>query len=499
MILKGNEAKERLLEGINQTADIVRLTIGAKGRNVMLLDQMRMINHVTKDGVSVANKIHFEDNILEAGSQLLKNAADKTVQEVGDGTSTTSILTQTMCNKFKNEIDLGKDVHSLINDLKDDLSAVNDFIVSKSNKIEKLSQIEDIALVSSNSDVEISGMIRDIHRDIGFDGIIDVRENDSTETRYDIVRGLTIENTGYSTHLFVNDQDKNRVELSDAKVIVLNGKLSELSEALMNLINQNSSENTDAKPLVLMVHNIEESILKQILASLSRGFIKNVVVVETNLIYQNRADRFKDASVFLNAEYIDTNNKIGNPGYCEKVIIEKDSVTFINGAGNISEHLKMLKESKELTSDLKHRIFSLESKAAVLWVGGKFQNEIRERYDRVEDAVLAVKTAINSGFCAGGASTFLFARKELNLKTEIMKEALYSCYEQIMLNANKKADYYIREIEDKGYGYGFNVVTGKVENLLEKGIVDSTKVLEVSLENAVKTSGIFSLIEAVVE
>ena len=416
---------------------------------------------------------------------------------VTHNTTTTTILTQAMCNKIYSEINLGKDSNTLCNDLKNDLKIVKDFISKQSKKIENTEQIRQIAMVSSNSDIAISDMIKEIYDKIGFNGVIDVRENDSIDNKYEIVKGLTIPNTGYSTHLFVNNFEKNRVELNNPKVLVFNGKLNEISEQLMELINENSSQNDKSEPLVLMVQSIEESILNQILLSLSRGLIKNVVVVESNLIYNNRSDRFKDASVFLNAEY--TEDRIGKVGYCEKVIIDKEEITFINGKGDITEHLNNLKKIKEKTIDIENRIFSLESNAAIIYVGGKLQTEIAEKKDRIDDAVLAVKSSIEEGFCAGGSSTFLFASKTLKLKTEIMKEALMSCYKQLMINANVEPYYYLKSILSKKYGYGYNVSTNKVENLLEKGIIDSSKVLRVSIENAVYTACTFSLIEAIVE
>ena len=345
MIIEGKEAKEKLLEGINSTANVVKKTLGAKGKSILLIDSLKLRNHITKDGVSVAKKINFDDVCLNAGSQLIKDSADKTVIEAGDGTTTTTILTQAMCNKIYSEINLGKDSNTLCNDLKYDLKIVKDFILKQSKKIENTEQIRQIAMVSSNSDIAISDMIKEIYDKIGFNGVIDVRENDSIDNKYEIVKGLTIPNTGYSTHLFVNNFEKNRVELNNPKVLVFNGKLNEISEQLMELINENSSQNDKSEPLVLMVQSIEESILNQILLSLSRGLIKNVVVVESNLIYNNRSDRFKDASVFLNAEY--TEDRIGKVGYCEKVIIDKEEITFINGKGDITEHLNNLKKIKE--------------------------------------------------------------------------------------------------------------------------------------------------------
>lgn len=501
MVLKEKEAKDKLLSGINQNADIVKKTLGAKGRTVLLIDNLRMSNKITKDGTSISDRIRLDDSVEDAGSKIVQNAARKTLMEAGDGTTTTTILTQDMCNKIVSEINVGKDPNELCKNLKIDLKTVVDYIKSKSKVIETTEQIKQIAMVSSNYDEEISNIIKEIYDKIGFNGAIDVRSSDSVDTTYQIVDGFTIPNTGYITPLFVNNVEKNRVELRDARVLVFNGKIKTLTQEFMELIGENHPSNENIKPLVIMLQDIDDGILGTILAALSQRELKDVVIVQSNLVYQNRADRFKDASIFLGADY--SEEKIGGKlGFCERIIIEKDNTSFINGAGNVTKYLKSLKS--ELKSDTKNialekRIFSLESKAAIINIGGKLVDEINERKDRIDDAVLAVKSAIDEGFCAGGSSTYIFARKDVELKTDIMENALISCYKQLMENANKEPFYIMKQITDQKYGFGYNVINNEIENFLEKGIIDSCKVLRVSLENAVHTACTFAMIEAVVE
>lgn len=500
MILTGKEAKEKLLTGINKNADIVKTTLGAKGKNVMIIDKLRMINKVTKDGVSISKRISLDDPIEDAGSQLIQESADKTVIEAGDGTTTTTILTQSMCNSINTQINFGKDANQLCADLKDDLKTIKNFIAKKSEQIKNTTQIRNIAMVSSNNDIEVATIIEKIYDEIGFQGAIDVREGDSLTTNATIVNGFTLPNTGYINHSFINNFEKNRVEFVNPKILIYNGKINHISEEFLQLINNNSASNENLQPLVIILQDIEETILDSILMSVSRNALKNVAIVQSNLIYKNRENRFKDASKFINAEYCE--NKIGNLGSCEKIIIEKDSTTFINGAGDTKNYLKELKKELKNQKDieLEKRIFSLENKAAIITVGGKLQTEISEKKDRIDDAVLAVKSAIEEGFCAGGSSTFIFAYKNLKFKTDIMKEAMISCYKQLLKNANREPYYIMKNIldEDK-YGFSYNVNTDKIENMLDSGIIDSSKVLRVSLENSVHTACTFAMIESIIE
>ena len=496
MILRGKEAKEKLLKGINQTADVIKSTLGAKGKNVLLVDNLRTGFNVTKDGVSVANKIFLEDTIENCGAIFIQNAARKTVEEAGDATTTTTILTQSMCNKLNTEIDLGKSANELCKDLKADLKKVKDFIKNTANKVENTNHIKQIAKVSANNDEEIGSIIKDIYDKIGFNGTIDVRESDSLETSFEIVKGFNLPNTGFASQHFINNHEKGRVELLNPRVLVFNSKIKDLNETMYDLLNSNAIEIVDATPLVILVDDIEEIALRRVIEALSRGIIHNVVVVQSSLIFETRKNRFKDTAVFLGAEYCE--DKIGELGSCERIIIEKDSTTFINGAGDTLKYVKKLKSIKDRTFELEKRIFDLELNAAIINVGGKLQSEISEKKDRIEDAVCAVKSAIEEGYCAGGSTTFLFAKEDLELQTEVMKTALLSCYEQLLINAEIEPYYILRDILDKGYGYGYNVEKEEVQDLLSNGIIDSAKALRVSLENAVSTSCNFCMIESIV-
>lgn len=499
MILKGKESKEKLLKGINKTADVVKLTLGAKGKTVLMADQYGLGFSITKDGVSVAKSIKLEDEIENLGADFIKNAAIKTVNEAGDGTTTTSILTQSMCNSVFKEIELGKNPNKLISDLKDDLNFVSGYIEKYSKKIKNTQDIKNIAKVSSNNDEEISEIIKNIYDEAGMNVAIDIVETDSIDTSYEIVNGYTLQNTGYSSNIFINNLEKNRVEFNNPKIYIYNNKIRNMSQDLMNLFMDNSDRNSDTfRPLVLIVEDIEEAPLREIIVAYQNQMIFNVAIVQSNLIFEDRKNAFIDTSVFLNAEYSDS--RLGDFGECEKVIIEKDNITFINGKGNTSKHLKKLKSEYEKSNkiSLQRRIFSLESIAAIIKVGGKLGTEISEKIDRIEDSVQAVKSAIEEGYCSGAGSVYLSILKNVLLKTDIMKKALISIYLQLMNNAEIEPYYYLKQINESGEGYGFNLLKEEVSDLYKDGIIDSAKVLRVSLENAVHTACNFSLINAVI-
>ena len=414
-------------------------------------------------------------------------------------TTTTSILTQSMCNNIFKELELGKNQNELIKDLKEDLEMVVNYIKDKSKKIENTEDIKNIALVSSNNDLEIANNIKDIYDNTNFNVVIDVVESENDLTSYEIVNGFTIYETGYSSRQFINNFDKGRVEYSNPRIYINNGKVKTITPELFNLLSlQQDKNNEDFRPLVLIVEDIEEMALREIVSAYGNGALNDLVVVQSNLIFNDRKNSFTDVSVFLGNNY--TENKFSEPGFCEKIVIDKDRVTFINGNGNVKNHIEKLKEeyNKSKKINLKNRIFNLESTAAILRVGGKLVTEISEKKDRVDDAVAAVKSAIEEGYLPGGASVFLFSLKDLNIKTDIMKEALIECYKQLMSNAKLEPFYHLKDIYDNGFGSGFNLSTGKVSNMYEDGIYDSTKVLRVSLENSVHTACNFALINSLI-
>ena len=224
--------------------------------------------------------------------------------------------------------------------------------------------------------------------------------------------------------------------------------------------------------------------------------IFSVAIVQSSLIYKDRKDAFIDASVFLSADYKE--DRLGNPGGCEKVVITKNDITFINGAGDVSKHIERIEKIDDNSVSHANRLFRLRSKAAKIYVGGKLSSEISERKDRVDDAVLAVKSAIEEGYSLGAGKTYLNAVFNLDNLSSISKKALQSCYKQLLTNAGLDPYEYISELRSASFEDGFNLLNNKIENLFEAGIIDSTKSLRVSVENAIKSAQNFAMIEYVI-
>ena len=269
-----------------------------------------------------------------------------------------------------------------------------------------------------------------------------------------------------------------------------------MTDSLMNIFRDNVDRNSEEfRPTILIVEDIEEIVLREFVSAYGDQAIFNIAIVQSNLIHQDRKDALIDSSIFLNGDY--TEDKLGNYGECEKIIITKNDTTFINGKGNIKNHLNKLKKenSKKNNIALKNRIFSLESNAAIIKVGGKLGTEISEKKDRIDDANLAVKSAIEEGYLPGGGSTYLFAKKDNFGK--VMKNALHSCYNQLMNNAEIEPNLYLNDIYTKGFGFGYNLIKDDVTNMYEDGIYDSAKVLRVSVENAVHTAVNFAGINSI--
>jgi chaperonin GroEL len=498
MILKGKQSKEKLLEGINETVDVAKITLGARGKTVLISDRNGLGFSTTKDGVTVINSVNFSDDIMNLGADYVKEGASKTVSDAGDGTTSTSILIQSMCNTIFKEIELGKNTNQLVKDLKEDLDIVTKFIADKSIKINNTDEIKNIAKVSSNNDEELGSLIKDIYDKAGMDVSIDIVESDDIKTSFEVVNGFTMRDTGYCSTQFINNRDKGRVEFNNPKILLFNGKVRTMTNEIYQLFEDNANRNSETfQPLVLIVEDIEEAPLREILMAHGNNLLHDIVVVQTNLIHEDRKNAFIDASIFLNAEY--NEDKFSGFGGCDKVIIERENVTFINGKGNVTKHVAKLKAGKKKKNIAEQRrIFALESVAAIIKVGGTLGSEINEKKDRIEDAVYAVKSAIEEGYCPGGSTMYVFAYLENKVKTEVMKKALLACYIQLMKNAEQEPFYYLRDIEASGFGYGFNLLKEKISNFYEDGIFDSSKVLRVSIENAVHTACNFASVDAVI-
>ena len=496
MILKGTEAKDKLLKGINDSADVVKQTMGPKGRNVLVMDNMRGVAYPTKDGVTVAKHVRLNDPIENAGANIVLAAANKTVEEAGDGTTTCAVLTQTLCEELQKAINLGQDPHTLTKNLKLDLEDVLNFINQHTIKVTNTDEIRNLAMVSSNADEEISDTIKSIYDELGFDAHITTNSGNGNKTYYEAMSGYTIPHTGYASPYFINNQKESAVVYENPLVVIFDNEVTLESSIFTQVFQTNNSDSKNARPVVFVVREAEESLIYTLVNALESNQINNVVIVTSNLPHEARMHRFQDASIFLGGIYM---KEEGNfvPGECDKVVITKDKVTFIGGKGDTTKLIEYLEEQIKNGENYKERLDALKTSAAVIHIGGELALDIQERKDRVDDAILTVKSAVEEGYCPGGASIYNFASINVTLRTEAMKKALRQCLTQILRNAGKDTTI-LYDIHHKKLPYSYNGHSDKVEDMMKAKIFDSAKVLRVSLNNAVHASITFALIESVI-
>lgn len=502
MIIRGQESRNRLLKGMDITTDVVKSTLGYRGRNVIIQDRFKLGHHITKDGVTVANSVVLEDDIEAMGSEIIKASANRTLKEVGDNTTTSCILTYNMCRYVDRELALGETPTNIIGKLKRDCEKVLKYIEDKSIELNDMSDIYSIAYVSSNNNSEIAEVIYNVYKEAGKSVAIDVRPSDNVETTFDILKGYTIEQTGYSNPFYINNFDKGTVEYADPDIYVFNGKIRYLNADLLKILDRNSNPNDPSfRPIVIICEDIEDSPESIIIEALKLGKAHNICIVKTNLIYEDRKNSLIDVCHVTDAGYSDEEYGVmSNPGGCSKIVIEKDKVVFINGNGDTEDYLKGLKKELKKKNNifLEKRIMSLESSAAIINVGGYLSTEVSEKVDRIDDAVRAVKSSLEEGYVPGGSSVFIFAEKELDLESYVVKKTLLECYKQLMSNAGLDPMYYLREIHDKGYGYSYNLQNNQVSDMISDGIIDSAKGLRISFENAISTAINFSNIDSLI-
>ena len=489
--------KNKLLNGIKEVVDVVRVTLGAMGKTVAIKDGLRLNFHLTKDGVTVAKYVKLEGQVEEVGAMLLREAVNKTVDEAGDGTTTTCLLVDNYCTIINKQLNLGENPKTIEKKLNEDLDKLIAFISKKSKKVKTLDEIKNIAKLSSNNDEEVSEIIKSLYKELGFNCLIDIKESENENTFYEIAKGFKLENTGYANSLFINNQTKGTVELLNPNIFILNDRINNVEPLTELFMKQNSPT---CEPLVILCTGIEETELAKILTGMTRNMLFNVYVLVSNQFYYQTEGYFYDLAKFTNGQY--STSHIGELGKCEKLIATKDEVYFINGNGDINEHIESLRNKKEEVEKklLKDRILNLESSAGVIFVGGITPSEAKEKLDRVEDAVLSVKSAVEDGYVGGASSVFLEAYSKLDI-SEISKSAMLCIYNQLMINADLEPQYYLKDIIEinsgKG-GYGYNVLNNRIENMEKVGVIESSKVLKSALKNSISVAKTFINLEKVI-
>jgi chaperonin GroEL len=512
------DARDRMLRGVDILANAVKVTLGPKGRNVVL-DKSFGAPRITKDGVTVAKEIELEDKFENMGAQMVREVASKTSDLAGDGTTTATVLAQAIVKEGAKAVAAGMNPMDLKRGVDLAVEAIVKDLQANSKKVTSNDEIAQVGTISANGDAEIGRFLAEAMKKVGNEGVITVEEAKSLETELDVVEGMQFDR-GYISPYFVTNADKMRVEMDDAYILINEKKLSGLQELLPLL----EAVVQTGKPLVIIAEDVEGEALATLVVNKLRGGLK-VAAVKAPGFGDRRKAMLQDIAVLTGGQAIseDLGIKLENVtlamlGRAKKVMIEKENTTIVNGAGkkaDIEARIAQIKaQIEETTSDydrekLQERLAKLAGGVAVIRVGGATEVEVKERKDRVDDAMHATRAAVEEGVLPGGGVALLRSIKALEkLRTansdqktgiDIVRKALSWPARQIALNAGEDGSVVVGKILDKEqYNYGFDAQSGEYGNLVTKGIIDPTKVVRCALQDAASIAGLLITTEAMV-
>ena len=512
------DARDRMLHGIDTLAHAVRVTLGPKGRNV-LLDKSFGAPRMTKDGVTVAKEIELEDKFENMGAQMVREVASKTSDQAGDGTTTATVLAHAIVREGAKAVAAGMNPMDLKRGVDLAVEAVVADLQKNSKNVTSNEEIAQVGTISANGDPEIGRFIADAMKKVGNEGVITVEEAKSLETELEVVEGMQFDR-GYISPYFVTNADKMRVDMEDPYVLIYEKKLSGLQEVLPLL----EAVVQASKPLLIIAEDIEGEALATLVVNKLRGGLK-VAGVKAPGFGDRRKAMLEDIAILTSGTMVSAdlgikleNVTINMLGRAKKVMIDKENTTIVGGAGkkaDIQARITQIKARiEETTSDydrekLQERLAKLAGGVAVLRVGGATEIEVKERKDRVDDAMHATRAAVEEGVLPGGGVALLRAIKALEkLKVhnddqrtgiDIVKKALSWPARQIAINAGDDGSIVVGKILDKDtYAFGYDAQTGEYGNLVSKGIIDPTKVVRTALQDAASIAGLLITTEAMV-
>ncbi len=512
------DARDKMLRGVDILANAVKVTLGPKGRNVVL-DKSFGAPRVTKDGVTVAKEIELEDKFENMGAQMVREVASKTSDLAGDGTTTATVLAQAIVKEGAKAVAAGMNPMDLKRGIDLAVEAIVKDLEANSKKVTSNDEIAQVGTISANGDAEIGRFLAEAMKKVGNEGVITVEEAKSLETELDVVEGMQFDR-GYISPYFVTNADKMRVEMEDPYILINEKKLSGLQELLPLL----EAVVQTGKPLVIIAEDVEGEALATLVVNKLRGGLK-VAAVKAPGFGDRRKAMLQDIAILTGGQAIseDLGIKLENVtlamlGRAKKVMIEKENTTIVNGAGkkaDIEARIAQIKaQIEETTSDydrekLQERLAKLAGGVAVIRVGGATEVEVKERKDRVDDAMHATRAAVEEGVLPGGGVALLRSIKALEkLRTansdqktgiDIVRKALSWPARQIAFNAGEDGSVVVGKILDKEqYNYGFDAQSGEYVNLLTKGIIDPTKVVRCALQGAASVAGLLITTEAMV-
>ena len=512
------DARDSMLHGIDTLTHAVRVTLGPKGRNVVL-DKSYGAPRITKDGVTVAKEIELEDKFENMGAQMVREVASKTSDEAGDGTTTATILAHAIVREGAKAVAAGMNPMDLKRGVDLAVETIVADLQKNSKNVTSNEEIAQVGTISANGDAEIGRFIADAMKKVGNEGVITVEEAKSLETELEVVEGMQFDR-GYISPYFVTNADKMRVDMEDPYILIYEKKLSALNELLPLL----EAVVQASKPLLIIAEDVEGEALATLVVNKLRGGLK-VAAVKAPGFGDRRKAMLEDIAILTAGTMVSAdlgikleNVTINMLGRAKKMTIDKENTTIVGGAGkkaDIQARIAQIKaQIEETTSDydrekLQERLAKLAGGVAVLRVGGATEIEVKERKDRVDDAMHATRAAVEEGILPGGGVALLRGIKALErLKVhnddqrtgiEIVKRAISWPARQIAINAGEDGSIVIGKILEKDtYAFGYDAQTGEYGNLVSKGIIDPTKVVRVALQGAASIAGLLITTEAMV-
>ena len=512
------KAREELKKGVDALADAVKVTLGPKGRNV-IIDKKFGAPHITKDGVSVAREVELEDPFQNMGAQLVKEVASKTGDDAGDGTTTATVLAQSIINVGLKNVAAGANPMDIKRGIDKAVAAVVENIKGQAEEVgDDLKKIEDVARVSANNDAEIGKLIAEAMRKVKKEGVITVDEAKGTETTVDIVEGMQFDR-GYISPYFVTNTEKMECEMDHPYVLIYDKKISSLKEMLPIL----EATAQSGRPLIIIAEDVDQEALATLVVNRLRGSLK-ICAVKAPGFGDRRKEMLEDIAVLTGGTVISQekgmnleSSTIDMLGQAEKITVNKENTTIVNGSGSkeaIAQRVAQIKAQIETTTSdydkekLHERLAKLAGGVAVLHIGAPSEVEMKEKKDRVDDALSATRAAIAEGIVPGGGVAYIRSIASLeNLKGDnddentgiaIIKRAIEEPMRQIVANAGVEGAVVIQKVKEGTGDYGYNARTGEYEHLFATGVIDPAKVTRVALENAASIAGMFLTTEWVI-
>ncbi len=512
------ESRDALKRGVDALANAVKVTLGPKGRNVVL-EKSFGAPHVTKDGVSVAKEIELADPIENLGAQMVKEVASKTNDVAGDGTTTATVLAQAIVREGLKNVAAGANPMDLKRGIDKAVTAVVANLKEQSQEVgDNSDKIKQVASISANNDETIGTLISEAFAKVGKEGVITVEEAKGTDTTVDVVEGMQFDR-GYQSPYFVTNPDKMVAELENPYILLYDKKISNLQDILPVLEPAVQS----GRPLLIISEEVEGQALATLVVNRLRGSLK-IAAVKAPGFGDRRKAMLEDIAILTGGTVISEergysleNATLDMLGTAEKVQIDKDNTTIVNGAGDDGQIKARVNEIKaqieSTTSDydrekLQERLAKLAGGVAVLYVGAASEVEMKEKKDRIDDALHATRAAVEEGIVAGGGVAYVRALSSLeNLKGEnadettgvnIVRRAIEEPLRQIVINAGGEGSVVIAKVKEGAGDFGYNAKTDEYVNMMDAGIIDPTKVVRVALENAASVSGMLITTEAVI-